>query len=80
MTRFGKEKKTFEVIFSVSNLELRRCLSVLLVSVWLWFASMRPCPLWRFLGEEEPCVQGFGDSFVLSAFLRVDWSRSGRDV
>lgn len=45
----------------MSNLGLRCCLSVLLVSVWLCFASMRHCALWRILGEEEPCAQGFGD-------------------
>lgn len=59
-TFWTKNIITFKVIFSVSNLELRCCLSVLLVSVWLCFASMRPCPLWRFLGEEEPCVGGGG--------------------
>lgn len=52
---------TFEVVFSVSNLGLRCCLSVLLVSVWPCFASMRHCALWGILGEEEPCAQGFGD-------------------
>lgn len=77
---FGQKIITFKVIVSVSNLDLRCCLSVLLVSLWLCFASMRPCSLWKLLGEEEPCVQGFGDSFILSAFLRVDGSRSGRDV
>lgn len=52
---------TFEIVFSVSNLGSRCCLSVLLVSVWPCFASMRHCALWRILGEEEPCAQGFGD-------------------
>lgn len=45
-TRFGQKNIiiTFKVIFSVSNLELRGCLSVLLVSVWPCFASMSPVP------------------------------------
>lgn len=52
--------KIIEVVFSVSDSEICRCLSVLLASVWPCFASMRYCPLWRILGEEEPYPQGCG--------------------
>lgn len=62
-TCFGqkkKKKKKIEVVFSVSDSEICCCLSVLLASVWPCFASMRYCPLWRILGEEEPHPRGFG--------------------
>lgn len=51
--------KKIEVVLSVSDSEICCCLSVLLASVWPCFASMRYCPLWRILGEEEPHPQGF---------------------
>ena len=53
-------KKEIEVVFSVSDSELCCCLSVLLASVWPCLASMRYCPRWRILGEEEPHPQRFG--------------------
>lgn len=59
-----KKLVIIEVIFSVSDLELCRCLLVLLASVWPCFASMRYCPFWRILGEKEPHPQGLEEALV----------------
>lgn len=73
-------KKEIEVVFSVSDSELCCCLSVLLASVWPCFASMRYCPLWRILGEEEPHLQRSGGISLIPpnlwGMLGVEWSRT----
>lgn len=75
-TCFGQKKKK-EAVFSVSDSEICCCLSVLLASVWPCVASMRYCPLWRILGEEEPHPQGFGGGTGSPKPSRESWVVGG---